>query len=224
VPAKKTNLVPIFAGVGAVILLLVIAGGAFALTRGGDDGGDDPPVRPGGEEPGTDDPGTDDPFDPGGSGSGSGTSDIPEGQEPGDLGSNDALNALVEPCFEGDMGVCNALWWSSERGSTYEAYGDTCGGRDGSADATDGLTTCIADYDFTIPEGQDPGDLGSDSELDDLAEECATGEFQDCDELYSESEVGSDYEAYAKTCGGRLPADALDELLGGVCESVFEQS
>jgi serine/threonine-protein kinase PknK len=217
VPKKKTNLVPIFAGVGAIVLLLIIAGGAFALTSGGG-GGDDPPPTTPDPDPSTEP--TDGPFDPGGSGSG--TSEIPEGQEPGDLGSNDALNALVEPCFEGDMGACNSLWWSSDSGSTYEDYGDTCGGRDGGAADADGLTTCISDYDFTIPEGQSPGSLGSESDLDELAEECAEGDFGSCDELYSESDVGSDYEAYAKTCGGRLPTEALDELLGSTCASTYE--
>ncbi len=48
-----------------------------------------------------------------------------------------------------------------------------------------------------------PGYLGSDSRLDGLAQSCYEGNLQACDDLYYESAVGSAYEDYGATCGGR---------------------
>ena len=48
---------------------------------------------------------------------------------PGDLGDDDALDALALDCFGGDLLACDHLFLQSPVGSEYEAYGDTCGGR-----------------------------------------------------------------------------------------------
>jgi len=61
---------------------------------------------------------------------------------------------------------------------------------------------------------QQPGDLGGDEFMDGLAESCFGGALSDCDYLYRVSAVGSDYEAYAATCGGR----DLDATNPGGCE------
>lgn len=48
---------------------------------------------------------------------------------PGDLGEDDELDALAEECFDGDVAACDQLFFESPAGSDYEAYGDSCGGR-----------------------------------------------------------------------------------------------
>lgn len=63
-----------------------------------------------------------------------------------------------------------------------------------------------------------PVDLGDDPEYQPLAEGCFAGDFGACDDLYFASPVGSDYELYAQTCGGRLTeAEAVD----GGCAGLF---
>ena len=60
------------------------------------------------------------------------------------------------------------------------------------------------------------GDFGDDPVLDLLAEQCRRGNDQACDELHVTSPIGSEYEAYGRTCGGRAPEGAepscFDEL------------
>ncbi|PYF99060.1 hypothetical protein SAMN05216184_10982 [Georgenia satyanarayanai] len=46
---------------------------------------------------------------------------------------------------------------------------------------------------------------GEDADLDRLWDSCAEGDAQACDDLYLESPVGSEYEEYGDTCGGRFP-------------------
>lgn len=50
-----------------------------------------------------------------------------------------------------------------------------------------------------------PAGLGEDPDLDRLAQQCADGQMNPCDDLYSESSPGSDYEDFADTCAGRRP-------------------
>jgi len=45
-------------------------------------------------------------------------------------------------------------------------------------------------------------------EFDDLAQSCYEGDMRSCDQLFNETPVGSDYEAYGDTCGGRWPISA----------------
>ncbi len=52
---------------------------------------------------------------------------------------------------------------------------------------------------------------GTDSGLEALAEQCSSGDFSACDELFTRSEVGSDLEILASTCGRRI------ESLGSTC-------
>ncbi|MGH9111925.1 MAG: hypothetical protein ACRDZN_06460 [Acidimicrobiales bacterium] len=49
--------------------------------------------------------------------------------DPADLGAVAALNALATKCHDGDMVACDQLYFAAERGTPYEGYGDTCGGR-----------------------------------------------------------------------------------------------
>lgn len=55
--------------------------------------------------------------------------DVPEAADPGDLGDDAALDALAQDCFDGDFGACDQLFFDSPVDSDYEAYGDSCGGR-----------------------------------------------------------------------------------------------
>lgn len=48
---------------------------------------------------------------------------------PDDLGSDPALDRLARHCFEGAMQACDDLFADAASNSLYEAYGDTCAGR-----------------------------------------------------------------------------------------------
>ena len=54
---------------------------------------------------------------------------------PDHLGSDPAFDRLARRCFDGDMQACDDLFADSASNSLYEAYGDTCAGRQ--APATD---------------------------------------------------------------------------------------
>jgi hypothetical protein len=80
---------------------------------------------------------------------------------------------------------------------------------------------------FTIPETtvpdqippptQEPDGLGTDADLDELAQECYDAEMQSCDDLYERAPAESEYEAYGDTCAGRQP-----EHTRRYCTDVFE--
>lgn len=59
------------------------------------------------------------------------TLDVAESEPtaPGDLGDDAELDALAGDCFDGDVAACDQLFFESPAGSDYEAYGDSCGGR-----------------------------------------------------------------------------------------------
>ncbi len=50
--------------------------------------------------------------------------------------------------------------------------------------------------------------------LDILTEECAKGIGVGCDVLYEVSPLGSDYESYGATCGGRWLSGEYADLCG----------
>ncbi|OWY59779.1 hypothetical protein B7486_72730, partial [cyanobacterium TDX16] len=135
--------------------------------------------------------------------------DLPDALAPPPLES-DEFDALGASCEEGDLGACDALYLVTPVGSDAEAYGTTCGGR-----VDDDLAgTCGEEFEgeWALPSAQAPGELGSDDELDALAADCQDGDLEACDDLFAGSAQRSDYEAYALTCGGRLPVAALGEL------------
>ncbi len=55
--------------------------------------------------------------------------DVPPADPPGDLGDDPQLDALADDCFSGRFAACDQLFFDSDEGSRYEAYGDSCGGR-----------------------------------------------------------------------------------------------
>jgi hypothetical protein len=60
------------------------------------------------------------------------------------------------------------------------------------------------------PAGGPPDGLGDDPVLDQYAQSCHDGDMNACDTLYNDSQVGSDYETYGGTCGGRQPISNSD--------------
>lgn len=71
-----------------------------------------------------------------------------------------------------------------------------------------------------IPPGQDPRDILGDDEADDaLANECFDGNLESCDQLFVDTPAGSDLEAYAQTCGGRIDEQDASPF----CAARFEE-
>jgi hypothetical protein len=60
------------------------------------------------------------------------------------------------------------------------------------------------------PAGSLPDGLGDDPVLDQYAQRCYDGDMDACDTLFNDSDVGSDYETYGGTCGGRQPMGNSD--------------
>jgi hypothetical protein len=58
----------------------------------------------------------------------------------------------------------------------------------------------VAAADAGPPEDPPTGD----AQFDDLAGQCFEGDMQACDDLYLQTPVGSEYEAYGDTCGARV--------------------
>ncbi len=102
------------------------------------------------------------------------------------------LDLLWSRCQTADMAACDMLYWYSPFGSEYEEFGKTCGGLDPTA----------SQFYCMYLNGGEPN-------LPALRSECAAGGFAACDLLYAVSPVGSDYESFALTCGGRNQAEYL---------------
>lgn len=72
-------------------------------------------------------------------------------------------------------------------------------------DTVDSTDTTVADDNGDIPPGQDPRNiLGDDEALNELANQCFEGDMEACDDLFAQTPVDSDLEAYSQTCGGRI--------------------
>jgi hypothetical protein len=109
-------------------------------------------------------------------------------------------------CIDGNFDDCDELWVSAELDSAAEEFGATCGGRTdgqipGACEATNG--------------GEDPLPFtrGDDATLDGLWTKCEAGDGGACDDLYSESPSGSDYEDFGLTCGNRTDG-SQDSCIG----------
>ena len=76
----------------------------------------------------------------------------------------------------------------------------------GTTDTTAGTTdTTAGGGNEDVPPGQDPRNiLGDDQTLNDLANQCFDGDMGACDDLFAQTPVDSDLEAYSQTCGGRI--------------------
>lgn len=140
-------------------------------------------------------------------------------------GDSAELDALWDACESGDGASCDTLYSSAPRGSEYEEFGGTCAGRG------DGTTYCAEDSgaldgleDLLPEEGDDAGTAtgsgatyGSDPALDALYDACAAGDGTACDDLYWSSPLGSEYEQFGTTCGGRVESafSCEEELAAG---------
>lgn len=54
-----------------------------------------------------------------------------------------------------------------------------------------------------------PGGYGEDASLDALWDECEAGDARSCDQLFWSSPLGSTYEIFGMTCGGRFEASPM---------------
>lgn len=57
--------------------------------------------------------------------------------------------------------------------------------------------------------GDQPSTYGDDPQLDALWDACEAGDGQACDDLYFQSPIGSEYERFGDTCGGRFEAGTV---------------
>ena len=138
---------------------------------------------------------------------------IEETAEPGDLdvseameyGDNAYLDGLWDACAAEDWQACDELYDESAVGSSYEDFGDTCGGQ-----WEAGTTTYCVDA-MSGDAGTDDGtDTGDGSEVtaaeriyfDALQGACGAGDWEACDDLFWSSPGGSAYEDFGATCGG----------------------
>jgi hypothetical protein len=139
-----------------------------------------------------------------------------EAVPPDGLGDDPDLDALAQACFEGELAACDHLYLQSPVGSDYEAYGDTCGGRqEAGTGQWCGLSAAAEPTVPTSGEPVPPDGLGTDPALDALAQSCYAGDMAACDELYGSAEDGSEYQRYGDTCAGRQP-----ENTGRYCTSL----
>lgn len=140
-----------------------------------------------------------------GGGQGSAFDDGPPASPPG---TDPGMDALWLACGQEDWQACDDLFFESDRGSTYEEFGRTCGYRDetaGFCTSQFGDDTDTATESTGLPaSGPDTPPPGTDAELDELWEACAAEDWQACDDLYFQSGLGTDYEAFGDTCGHRV--------------------
>jgi len=123
--------------------------------------------------------------------------------DPSSYGDDAELDALWDACEAENWQACDDLYWASPVGSEYETFGDTCG------DRSSGASACVDEFGdgTTADDGTVDGanTYGDDAELDALWDACAGGDGQACDDLYWGSPLGSEYEDFGNTCGGRVP-------------------
>ncbi len=85
---------------------------------------------------------------------------------------------------------------------------------DGAEDGRDGF---FGSGSGPAPIPVDESDSEYDSTFHELAEGCRDGDLDACDSLYFQTPVGSEYEEYGSTCGGRA-----DEEFYGTCAEDFD--
>jgi len=119
----------------------------------------------------------------------------------GNHGDNATLDALWDACAASDWQACDDLYMQSGLGTEYESFGDTCGNR------TDGSADCVVAFGGAVDSSNTSGNsYGDNTYLDGLWDACTAEDWQACDDLYAQSDIGSGYEAYGDTCGNRYTA------------------
>lgn len=186
---------------GVILIAAVVVGILFAtgVIGGGDDdettGTETTTSQEETTEPDTTEPETTEPETPGPS--------TPE-TDTGMYGSDPELDALYDACADGDMVACDELYFNSGYGTEYEEFAITCGGTD-----TDNYGFCDSSG---STDGSGAMNYGDDATLDALYDECEGGDLAACDTMWWDSEIGSEYEELAETCGGRT------DYAAGTCE------
>jgi hypothetical protein len=154
---------------------------------------------------------------------------VPAPDSPCDITEDDPdgdFTRLAVDCADEDWEACDALYFGTDVGSEWEAYGSTCGGRNdetsggcvslyeegGSTSSSGGGTSPGAIPPATIP----PTGLGGDPALNAQAQSCYDGDMTACDDLYFATESGTPYRGYADSCAGRQP-----EGTGQLCRVTF---
>lgn len=121
----------------------------------------------------------------------------------------DLLSDLREQCTAGTMASCDTLYIEADQGSDDEEFARTCGDRTDEVDPGHCADYSVAE-DGTLQPGPDattetdqPMAYGEDESLDAMYDACAAGDSAQCDQLFLRSPLGSDYESFGRTCGGR---------------------
>ncbi len=113
-------------------------------------------------------------------------------------GKDSLLDEYWRECGLGDAKACDNLFYSAPRGSDYEQFAFSCGGRRN------------MDCSLLLGIDQPNGDLspltpppGEDEELDKLWANCADGSTSSCGELRLTATSGSLYSQFGTSCGAR---------------------
>ncbi|MEM8708708.1 MAG: hypothetical protein AAGE98_19755 [Actinomycetota bacterium] len=119
-------------------------------------------------------------------------------------------DSLVDEGFTEEQADC-AIEKLNEIGIDPESITDEAlGDDDPPMEAIEAVASCVlGDIDI------DGGETLIDAQLDEWYAQCEAGDGAACDNLYFQSPLGSDYEAFGNTCGNRIPEGALscaDEL------------
>jgi len=177
-PAKRSSAGTVAAIVAAVLVVGGGVGAALALSGGDEGSGPDPTTTTSVSVVTT--PVTDVPDT---------TASTAEPEDPPfTYGDDPQLDALTDGCTAGDLAACDVLYADSPPGSEYETYGDGCG---------------------RVPLSFEGGcDTGFVDGYTPAVDACTAGDLTACDFLYTDSDVGSVYEAYGASCGGRTTAPA----------------
>lgn len=112
--------------------------------------------------------------------------------DPSAYGDDPELDGLWDACAGGDLEACDSLYWQAPIGSEYEEFGSTCGGTGGAVGVGPGSCADTEQQSY-----------GQDADLDALHDACGAGDGAACESLFWEAPVGSDYEEFGATCGGR---------------------
>ena len=141
--------------------------------------------------------------------------DLVDGDD-GDLDEDDQdLSVLVDECEAGDMEACDDLYWNSAIGSAEELVALTCGGT--VAEGVQAGGNCATGEpvpgDGDGDSDNDPDAYGDDPALDALWDSCDGGDMAACDELFWSSSIGTEYESFAQTCGGRLSEETFGDCV-----------
>ena len=148
---------------------------------------------------------------------------IPNGRPPAGVTGDAELDQLADECYRGRLSSCDELYASSDRGSLYETYAQTCGRRLVDLVEAD-QPTCDLRFNDPVPTypGVAPTEpLGDDPRLDALVDQCAEGTMAACDELFARSELNTEYENFGATCGRRFAArrENLQFSAAGECDA-----